>query len=189
MDPWVWAILLFALANVFALAEIFFPSAGILGFLAASALLASMVMGFQQNAIVGVLMVIAAILGLPTAIILGFKYWPKTAMGRRVLLAAPTSEEVLPDDPDKEMLKSLIGRTGRAKSKMLLSGVIAIDGRTIDAVSESMPIEVGHAVQVVQVRGREVVVRPIDEPRKPESEDPLKQAYDDPFDLPPLDTA
>ena len=66
---------------------------------------------------------------------------------------APTSEDVLPDDPEKERLKGLIGRTGRAKSKMLLSGVITIDGRTVDAVSESMPVEVGQTVRVVQVRG------------------------------------
>jgi len=33
----------------------------------------------------------------------------------------------------------------------------------IDAVSESMPVEVGQAVRVVQVRGLRVVVRPIDE--------------------------
>ena len=124
--------------------------------------------------------------GLPTAIVLAFKYLPKTAMGRRLLLMAPKSEDVLPDDPEKERLKSLIGRTGRAKSKMLLSGVITIDGRTVDAVSESMPVEVGQTVRVVQVRGHRVVVRPVDEePAAAPPADPLQRTYDDPFELPP----
>ncbi len=85
------------------------------------------------------------------------------------------------------MLKRLVGRVGRAKSKLLLSGVITIDGRTVDAVSESQPIEVGQAVRVVQVRGRGVVVRPVDEGETSAEPpvDPLQRVYDDPFDVPP----
>jgi membrane-bound ClpP family serine protease len=186
MDPWVWAILLLVLGTGLVVLEIFFPSAGILGFLAAVSLLAAIVMGFYESALVGILILTGVVVGLPVVIVLGFKYWPKTAMGRRVLLMAPTSEDVLPDDPDKDFLKSLVGRVGRAKSKMLLSGVITIDGRTVDAVSESLPIEAGQAVRVVQVRGHGVVVRPVDEepPAEP-AVDPLQRAYDDPFDIPP----
>ena len=169
-----------------AVMEIFFPSAGILGFLSAVALLAAVVMGFCQGPVAGILILLGAVIGLPAVIVLGFKYWPKTAMGRRVLLIAPTSEDVLPTSPEKDFLKGLVGRTGRAKSKMLLSGVITIDGRTVDAVSESMPIEVGQAVRVVQVRGHGVVVRPIEEAEAVEPPaDPLKRTFDDPFDLPP----
>jgi membrane-bound serine protease (ClpP class) len=186
MDPWVWAILLLLLGTGLAVMEVFFPSAGILAFLSVAAVLAAVVTGFNQGPLVGILIMAAALVGLPTAIVLGFKYWPKTAMGRRVLLAAPTSEDVLPDDPEKERLKHLIGRLGRAKSKMLLSGVIIVDGQTVDAVSESLPIEVGQVVRVVQVRGHGVVVRPADdEPPTERPADPLQQTYEEPVDLPP----
>ena len=189
MDPWVWAVLLLVLGTGLAVLEIFFPSAGILAFLSVVALLAAIMMGFYQGPVAGILILLGAAVGLPTAIVLGFKYWPKTAMGRRVLLIAPTSEDVLPDDPDRERLKNLVGRLGKAKSKMLLSGVIIVDGRTVDAVSESMPIEVGQAVRVVQVRGHGVVVRPVDEePSREPPVDPLQRAYDEPVDLPRLDT-
>ena len=108
-------------------------------------------------------------------------------MGRRVLLGAPRSEDVLPDDPDKEQLKALIGRFGRAKTAMLLSGVVTIDGRNRDAVSESMPVEVGQRVQVIQVRGHCLVVRPIaeEEAGGTPAASPLERTYDDPFDAPP----
>ena len=186
MDPWIWAVLLLVVGTGLAVMEIFFPSAGILAFLSVTALLAAIVLGFNQGPLTGIFIVLATLVGLPTAIVLGFKYWPKTAMGRRVLLTAPTSEEVLPDDPEKERLKGLIGRLGRAKSKMLLSGVILVDGRTVDAVSESLPIEVGQTVRVVQVRGHRVVVRPADdEPPAERAADPLQQTYDEPIDLPP----
>ena len=186
MDLWIWAILLLVLGANLAVLEIFFPSAGILGFLSTVSVLAAVVMGFVHGPIAGMLILLGAVIGLPTAVVLGFKYWPKTAIGRRVLLMAPTSEDVLPDDSEKEFLKSLIGRIGRAKSKMLLSGVITIDGHTVDAVSESMPVEKGQAVRVVQVYGHGVMVRPIDEDQATEPPvDPLAQKYDDPFDVPP----
>ncbi len=109
-------------------------------------------------------------------------------MGRRILLIAPTSEEVLPNDPQKgEPQRPHRAGPAGAKSQLLLSGVITIDGRTIDAVSESMPVEVGQTVQVIQVRGHSVVVRPVaegDSAAKPPA-DPLQRAYDDPFELPP----
>lgn len=186
MDLWIWAILLLVMGASLAVLEIFFPSAGILGFLSIVSVLAAVVMGFVHGPVTGMLILLGAVVGLPAAVVLGFKYWPKTAMGRRILLMAPTSEDVLPDDSEKEYLKSLVGRTGRAKSKMLLSGVITIDDRNIDAVSEGMPVEVGQAVRVVQVRGNEVTVRLIDEPSAAESPvDPLQQIFDDPFDAPP----
>jgi membrane-bound ClpP family serine protease len=190
MDPWVWAILLLALGTGLAVSEVFFPSAGILGFLSAVTLIASVVMGFHQGPLAGALTLTAVFVGLPVVIVLALQYWPKTAMGQRVLLIGPKSEDVLPDDTDKKRLKSLVGRIGRAKSKLLLSGVITIDGRTIDAVSESMPVEVGQTVRVVQVRGLRVVVRPVTEGEEsaPTPTDPLKQNFDDPFDLPRLDS-
>jgi membrane-bound ClpP family serine protease len=186
MQPWIWAVLLLVLGIGLAILEIFFTSAGLLAVLAAAAIVAAIVMGFQQSTLAGVLIFAATATGLPAAIMLAFKYLPKTAMGRLLLLGAPKSEDVLPDDPKKERLKGLIGRTGRAKSQMLLSGVIIIDGRAVDAVSESMPIEVGQTVQVVQVRGNRVVVRPVDKaPTSAPPADPLQRTYDDPFDLPP----
>jgi membrane-bound ClpP family serine protease len=190
MEPWIWAILLLALGTGLAVMEVFFTSAGILALLSATALVGAVAMGFYEGPVTGALILVGVFVGLPTVIVLAFRYWPKTAMGRRVLLMAPKSKDVLPDDPDREWLKSLMGRTGRAKSKLLLSGVITIDGRTVDAVSESMPVEVGQTVQVIQVRGQRVVVRPVadDEPSAPPPADPLRQSYDDPFEIPPLDS-
>jgi membrane-bound ClpP family serine protease len=187
MDPWIWAVLLLVLGATLALMEVFFPSAGLLGFLSASALVAAVVMGFYQQPWVGWSILGVEALGIPVLIALAFRYWPKTAIGRRFLLAAPKSDEVLPEDPKKERLKQLIGRTGRAKSKLLLSGVVTIDGQTVDATSESMPIDVGQPVRVVALQGHAVIVRPIAEEDVAKLNNPLQQTYDDPFDAPPLD--
>jgi membrane-bound ClpP family serine protease len=190
MEPWIWAVLLWLLGMGLAVLEVFLASGSLFALLSVASLIAAVAMGFYQGPVVGTLILVGVFLGVPTVVVLALQFLPKTAMGRRVLLFAPNSKDVLPDDPDKNLLKSLIGRTGRAKSKLLLSGVITVDGRTVDAVSESMPVEVGQMVEVIQVRGRRLVVRPIVEGEASASPpaDPLQRVFDDPFDLPRLDS-
>ena len=105
MDLWVWAILLLAAGIGLAVLEIFFPSAGILGFLSAASIITAIVLGFQHNTTTGVIILGVAVVGVPTAIVLGLKWWPHTAMGRAVMLMSPKSEDVLPTDPKTEHLR------------------------------------------------------------------------------------
>ena len=162
---WIWAILLVVLGLGLAVMEIFFPSAGILGFLAAAAIIGGIVVGFQHSAITGLILMIAALFGVPSVLVAAFRYWPRTAMGRKIMLIAPRSEDVLPDDDERQRLRGLVGKLGRAKCKMLPGGSITIEGRSIDAVSEGQPIEAGETVRVVQIRGKRLVVRRADEER------------------------
>ncbi|HUT14461.1 MAG TPA: NfeD family protein [Thermoguttaceae bacterium] len=191
IEPWVWSVLLLVLGMGLAVLEVFFPSAGILGFLSACSILAAIVLGFREgNSIIGFVVLTVAIVGMPTVVVLAFKFWPKTAMGRRVLLNAPTSEDVMPEDPQMTLLKTLVGQIGQTKCKMLPAGAIVIEGRTVDAISEGMPIDAGKPVRVLQVRANRVVVRPLDEDApSPSAKDPLRRPIDsiapDPFDESP----
>jgi membrane-bound ClpP family serine protease len=186
---WIWAILLLALGMGLAVMEVFFPSAGILASLPAAAVLAAIIRGFQRGAAVGFAILGVAIVGLPPFVVFAYRYWPRTAMGRRVMLTAPSSEDVLPDPSDRQFLKSLIGHVGRAKCKMLPGGVVTIDGRNIEAVSEGASVEMGQPVRVIAIRGNRVVVRQVeDEISDPSAADPLQRPIEtilpDPFDEP-----
>jgi len=191
IEPWVWSVLLLVLGMGLAALEIFFPSAGVLGFLSACSILAAIILGFREgSSLIGFVILTVAIVGLPTVVVLAFKFWPKTAMGRRMLLNAPTSEDVMPEDPQMSLLKSLVGQIGKTKCKMLPAGAIVIDGRTVDAISEGMPIEADKPVRVLQVRANRVVVRPLDdEMPSPTADDPLRRPIEsiapDPFDESP----
>jgi membrane-bound ClpP family serine protease len=193
MDPWVWAAMLLALGLGLAVLEVFFPSAGVLGFLSAAAMLGAILMGFQQGMGTGVGILAVVVIGVPIIVIVAFKVWPHTSMGKQVLLQAPSAEDVLPGDADdRRRLKGLIGQIGRARCKMLPGGVVDIDGRSVDAVSEGVAIEAGRAVRVMKVQGTRVVVRPIeDEVPAAGAENPLERPIDsivaDPFSEPPLD--
>ncbi len=184
MESWIWPIVFLILGMGLAVLEVFFPSAGILGFLSASAVLAAIILPFwNDQPEVGLVILIVAIIGIPTLLVFALKYWPRTAMGRRILLGVRRSEDVLPERARTERLKSLVGQVGHAKCKMLPSGAITIGGRTVDAISEGMPIEPGQAVRVIEVRANHLIVRPTDQHESPPAaEDPLSKSYDDPFD-------
>jgi len=95
-------------------------------------------------------------------------------------------DEVVPDNPKQRQIKSLVGRVGYAKSQMLPSGAVVIDGRTIDAMSEGVPIDVGQKGRVIDVRANRVVVRVVDDDTPTaDAKDPLQRPIDsigpDPF--------
>ena len=151
-------------------------------------------MAFLQGSGTGIAVLTGVLFGVILVVVLGLQWWPRTSMGRRMLLNVPDRSEILPDDPRQRYLKGLIGRVGQTKTKMLPSGAVTIDGRTINAVSEGMFIEIGRRVRVVEARANRVVVRPLDDetPTK-EASDPLARPIDtittDPFREPPLDNS
>jgi membrane-bound serine protease (ClpP class) len=189
MDIWVFAIVLLSLGLGLAVLEIFFPTGGILAFFSGSALLASVLLGFRSNFEVGVTMTGVAVIGVPILISLAFRVWPHTFVGKQVLLDAPRAEDVLPDEPQRRQIKSLIGRLGRAKCRMLPSGVVTVDGQSLDATSEGMVIEAGQTVRVIKIEAGRLVVR-VTEGEIPTAaaENPLDRPIDgivaDPFGEP-----
>ncbi len=188
---WAWAVLLLLVGLTLAILEVFIPSGGILGFLAFSSVVAAIVVGFMDGRPWVVLAILAtAVFGLPGAVVLALRWWPNTPLGRRTLLNAPGDAEVLPGRNRERDLKELLNRMGIAKSKMLPSGAVTIDGRTIDAVTEGMPVDAGQRVRVVEVHGNRVVVRPVDDESPSATDpDPLSRPIDtvglDPFEEPP----
>lgn len=173
-----WAIVLLLGGLALMILEAFVPSGGALGTLSVIALLAGVGLAYYSGPLEGTMLLLTSLVAAPFCIYLALKWWPNTPLGRRVLLNAPTSEEVLPDSPHLRTLRELVGKVGKAKSLMLPSGAIVIDGRVIDAVSEGMAIEAGQLVKVVEVRANRVVVRPLD----PEEEKQLSQQREESHD-------
>ncbi len=163
VEPWVWAVMLIMVAAGLAVLELFLPSGGVLGFLSIASIVAALIMAFRSGPVVGLVFLVGVIVGVPVAFALAVKWWPVTPIGRRILLSVAPSQEVLPDNEFHRGLKALVGRTGEAKSKMLPSGAILVDGRTIDAYTEGVPIEQGQRVIVLDVHGTNVLVRPLED--------------------------
>ena len=158
MDPWVWTLIFLLVALLFAVLEIFVPSGGVLIFMAVATLLGSVIFAFLSGPLFGSLYFFVIMIGVPVLLWYGLKWWPDTAVGRRILLN-PEDDPALKPNVELENLKSLIGKHGIAKSKMMLSGLIEVEGRRLNALSESAIIETGDEVVVVSVDGINVIVR------------------------------
>jgi membrane-bound serine protease (ClpP class) len=190
LDPLAWSVLLMFAGCALVVLEVFVPSGGILGFLAFSSVLASIVLAFyHRGPAAGFAISATAVFLLPLTIVLALKYWPHTAMGKRFLLGLPTDEEVLPQSEKRDRLKKLVGKVGVAKTPMLPSGAVRIEGHTIDAVSQGMPIDAGQSVKVIEVKANRVVVRPVDagETQVLSDEDDLLAQPLDQLGIEPLD--
>jgi len=176
MNFLLWATLLLLLGLALIVLEMFIPSGGVLGLLATLSILAAIVLAFFDGPGTGLAFVLTTVVAIPAILAAAVRVWPDTPMGKHILLGVPTPEEVLPDSPLRRELKSLVGKYGVAKSVMLPSGVVVIDGQSIDAIGQGVAIEPGQRIKVVEVRGTRVVVRPDDdEPPSPEADDPLSR--------------
>lgn len=189
MDYLVWAAILLSVGLALAMLEVFIPSGGLLGFLSILSLLSAVFLAFRHGPWSGIGFLGLTVFAVPAGLILALQWWPKTPMGRRILLPLPSSEEVLPDSDRRRNLKSLVGKIGKAKSLMLPSGAVDIEGNIVDALSEGMAIEAGAWVKVIEVRGTRVVVRPSNErPQPPTLDHRLDESVEslglDPFDDP-----
>lgn len=165
MELWVWSIVLLAVGLGIVFLELFVPSGGILGVVAAGAIIGSLVVAFIAGFKFGVTMTIVTGVLVPLALMSALKWWPHTPIGQRILAAPPEcQDDVLPDTDARYELRAMIGKQGVAKTKMMPSGIVVIDGRTFDAVGDGMAIEPGQAVKIVGVDMNRLEVRLVEAP-------------------------
>lgn len=152
------ALILLFLACCVVVVEFFIPSAGALGILAAGLGIAALWFGFQDGMASGATILLLGITAVPVLFVSWLKIWPHTPLGRRILQS--NLEDVMPTGDHYERTAELEGQIGIAKSKMLPSGQIVINGEKYDATSEGFAIEAGDTVIVSDVRGNRIYVEP-----------------------------
>ncbi len=171
MEPFFWPAVLLAAGIVLIFLEVFIPSGGVLSVLATVAIVASIAVAFSESAVTGALTLIGASFFVPLVIALAIKWWPHTPVGRMILIKRPESEdEVLPDTEEYHLRDRMMGKVGVAKTDLLPSGDVRIDGRTYDAVSGGGAIDKGQPVRVVEVNTQRLVVRPLTQAEAVEQE-------------------
>ena len=185
MSVLFWPLFLLFVALGFVILELMLPSGGALSFLAAVSAIASVVVAFMNGGLtVGSVWMTSTCLLFPMVIWLAFRVWPYTPFGRQLFNIPETGTN---DSHDRR--QALLGRYGIAVSVMIPAGRSEIDGDTWDAVTEGMSVEKGQPVEVTEVAGNRIVVRPsshsVDVPMK-SAEDLLSRPLDS-FDLEGLD--
>ena len=169
------AIFVFAVGVLLVILEVFIPSFGLLTLCAAGCFAVSVWQAYRASGSAAA-WAIGAVAPVLTVVILyfGLKYIPRTSWGRGLVLrdpadggarVPPTSSETAYLSPeggtDEDRLRPLIGKEGVAQSDLRPVGVIAVDGRRVDVVTEGAMIDAGSRVKIVAVEGNRVVVRKV----------------------------
>jgi membrane-bound serine protease (ClpP class) len=172
MDGLLWPAALILLGIFLLVLEMFVPSGGALGVFAALAFAAAIGVGYFESPYVGTMALIAVAVILPVALASFAHWWPKTPIGRRILLRRSASEFQVDTDDFEQELRLLVGKRGRAKTKMLPGGAVEIDGRTYDAITQGLAVEAGQPVEVIAYRMRHLVVRSVENDATPPAVSP-----------------
>lgn len=153
MTPVGWAILLFGLAALLIVAELFLPSHGILTGMAIIALVGAVAACYLIRPWLGVTALVAS---GGAAALLGqwlVHHWPKTRAGRRMVLY----QDPAPPPP----LAVQIGQEGVTRSELRPTGVCEFNGQRVEVTSDLGLVPRGRTVQVVEIINRKPVVREV----------------------------
>ena len=153
------AILLLGLGLGLVIAEVLFPSFGVLSILATLAIIGAIFLAFREDNATGANFLIATILLLPLSVFFGLKVFPHSPMGKKMVAAGLSFDSETATDPRDRVLE---GTEGEVEADCRPAGVARLAGRRVDVVSRGEWIEAGQRVKVVEVSGNRVVITPVD---------------------------
>ena len=148
---------LLILAFALVIAEVMFPSFGILGLSAATAFVFAVLRAFEVSETAGYYSVAASMLLLPVGFFVGVAMLKHSPLGNRVILSVP-DQQTLHGAASRRGLSKLVGKSGAAVSDLRPSGTIEVDGKLIDGVSDGSFIDAGSSITVQSTDGNRVIV-------------------------------
>lgn len=151
------ATLLIVAGLALVLAEVFFPSLGLLGLLAGGCILAGTVIFFEEaGSTLGFVLIGVEIVLIPLLIRQAFRWLPRLPFGRRMLLEGPAT----PPGAGVEALDRLVGQEGIAATDLRPGGIGRFGEERISVVARTGTISKGTPIIVLGVEGPEVRVAP-----------------------------
>lgn len=154
------AVFLFFLCPIFIFLELLLPSHGILGVMGLGCMVASIVFVYWAHGEWGFYASLIEPIALGLFLYMGFKLFPHTGIGRRLILNSQLQGEKGYRATSEEWEK-LVGREGVSLTSLRPAGIAQIGDLRVDVVSDGLFIQKGTPIMVVQVEGNRIVVRPV----------------------------
>jgi membrane-bound serine protease (ClpP class) len=132
--------------------ELFVPAGGLIGLVGAGSIITAIVRTYrQQGAEEGTIFLLVSLVLVPSIIVLWFRIFPGTRIGKRLILGDSRTEDKT--EPGLE------GKKGTALTPLRPSGTALIEGRHCSVVTDGIFLEKGETVMVKKVEGNRIVVR------------------------------
>lgn len=159
MNIWV-PILLFIVGFIALFLELFVPAVGMIGAVGIICMIVATVLGYRNfGNTMGSLFLTGALIGTPAMIIIGLKLFPKTFVGKKLILAFSERQEEGFTSHTTEIYEALEGKEGMAITNLRPSGMVMIDEKKYSVVTSGELIPRGERVKVIKVEGNRIVVR------------------------------
>jgi len=150
------AIFLFVFGIIFLLVEAFMPGFGIFGIGGLAAVIVSIVLAAASTTL-GIYMLLISFFIAGIAGYGAFKYFQRKGTLKRFILSDSATREA--GYSSSKDYSHLLGKAGKASTPMRPSGMVEIEGKRYDAVSEGGYVDAGETIEVLQVEGYRIVVR------------------------------
>ena len=168
MNGIVWAVVLLVIGLAVMMLEVFLPSGGVLGFVSVVAIVSAIVTAFvQQGVLAGFVMLGMSIVLVPTVLVVAFRWFPATPLGRRVLPPPPEPSDVLPQQAARDAAKAAVGLVGTVVDELVPWGRVLVADRLHEAMSEGGVVAAGTPIEVIGTQGTSLVVRRREPPPPP----------------------
>jgi len=165
MDDQILIFVLLLIGFVLLGVELLLPTGGIVGVMCAISFLSSAYFAHrawaETNPLYWRIYVVTFLALIPITMSGIYYLLTKTAFGNRILLAAPSTEEVTPYQEQHHHLETLIGQHGTAISPLKPGGLVLINGERLHAVGHGFIIESGESVEIVEIQGTRIIVKPV----------------------------
>jgi membrane-bound ClpP family serine protease len=146
------AALLLGIGVILFISELLLPTHGLLGVVGGCTILASVFVAMKQNAWVGLALLLVCAAATPLLWMAFVKIWPRTPIGRRLVLP-----ELTPPPPAPPVR---VGQTGVAVSELRPMGMCEFDdGTRIESYSEHGIIPAGTTIKVIALVNNKPTVR------------------------------
>lgn len=158
----IFAVFLYFACAVLIIVEVFVPSGGIISICALTCLIGGVAIFFQYSATAGWVGIIAAVVMIPSVVIVAYKMFPKTRFGKSVTLTPPKRQQgdAIPGTAE---LKKLLGAVGVVLTPLRPVGMCNFSGQRVECVAESGYVDKDKEVKVMHVEGTQLTVRIIEE--------------------------
>lgn len=151
---------LFFIGLIAIIVEFFVPAAGIIGIIGGGCIIGSVVRAYLDYGILtGSAFLLGALILTPLLIMSYFKIFPKTIIGRKLILNENQSHESGFTSFSQEKYKGIEGSSGIVLKDMRPTGKVEIEGQRFTALTNGEYLDSGSRIQVFKVEGNRVFVK------------------------------
>ena len=151
---------LFFIGLIAIIVEFFVPAAGIIGIIGGGSIIGSVVMAYlDYGFLTGSAFLLGALILTPLMIMFYFRIFPKTIIGKKLILNANQSHESGFTSFTQEKYMNLNGSSGIVLKDLRPIGIVEIEGQKFNALTSGEYLDSGSKIQVFKVEGNRVFVK------------------------------